>query len=115
VDDLRQRVAGKYAHDNVHMVGHDAPGEEPITLVVKVAQSVGYDPSNGRKPEMAVSCAVIQVLLDHLRRELLDLFSFTRAYLTVKLLCGLDYAFRSDSMRSKTSLGRESCSLNVMK
>ena len=42
---------------------------------------------------MAVSRAVIQVSLDHLRRELLDLFSFTRAYLTVKLLCGLDYAF----------------------
>ena len=76
---LSQRMSRKNAHDNVHVIGHHAPGEKPVPLIVEVSQRVGHDIRNSRVLKVARSRAVIQIFLDDFSRKLLDLFSFARA------------------------------------
>jgi len=92
MDNLRQRMPGKHPSHNVHMVGHDAPGEEPVALVVEASQSICHDVGYRGMLEMARARTAIEVLLDHSGGKLFDLGSLTRAQLSFELLGSLDHA-----------------------
>ncbi len=72
------------------MVGHHAPGEEPIALRIEVMQCMNDFLSDGRNLQVASSRAAVQKTLDHGSRQTLDFAPFVRAEVTVKLVCGFD-------------------------
>jgi len=83
-------MARKHANHDMYMVGHDAPGEQTVTPIVEVAQSIGNYASYGRMLQMTGANTVIQVSLDNLGRKLLDSFSFAGGQLSAEFFVGLD-------------------------
>ena len=43
MDYLRQAVASKGLKNDVHVVGHNAPSKQAITLAIKMLQIFGYN------------------------------------------------------------------------
>ena len=50
MQDSRQFVFRFRAKNRMHMIGHDAPGEQVIAFLVKVRQSAGDDLCDARDP-----------------------------------------------------------------
>ncbi len=58
------RAMGESFHEHMHMVWHDAPGEESITLAVKVLERVAHLLRQFRVAEGAATHAGIEPLFD---------------------------------------------------
>jgi hypothetical protein len=85
-----QRVARKWSHDNVHMIGHDAPREKAESFFVKVMQSFADRVGYLGVSQIAKASATIEVALDACRREVRDSLSLVRRKMPVKLTGGAE-------------------------
>jgi hypothetical protein len=90
MDDLRQRMARKNPNHYVHVVGHNAPGEKSIPLIVKVAQCIRNHIGHRRVLQVAGPNPIIQILFNSFRRKLFDLYPFAGGQLASELFGGLD-------------------------
>ncbi len=69
LNNFRQSMAGEHAQNRMHMVGHDAPGEKTVTLIIEVAQCIGNHVCDDWILQMARARAGVQILLDDFRRK----------------------------------------------
>ena len=71
-----ERMTGKEPNDPVHVIRHHAPREEPVTLVVEMAQRVRDFFRDGGILQVARARAVVEILFNHWSGKGLNLFSF---------------------------------------
>ena len=64
LDHATQRVARKDLKERVHMVGHDAPGQEAIPLAVELKEGVLYELGGPGLAQDAATVAVVGELFD---------------------------------------------------
>jgi len=84
-------VAGEDLKDNVYVIRHDAPGEEPVSLFMETAQGVGGLLGENGILKMAAARAGIQKLLDDRSGEMLKFPSLVGTERAMELVCGADY------------------------
>jgi hypothetical protein len=64
LDYVAERIAGQRLNQDVDVVGHHTPFEQPITLAVEVQQGVFYQFSNTRVAEPAGAVSGVCIALD---------------------------------------------------
>src|SRR5450759_4150042 len=88
---IRDRsVSREESSHDVHMVGHDAPRKEPIALLIKVSQGVGYFFCDGGILQVTRARATVEEAFNHWSREALDSRAFIGAEGTPKTAGSLD-------------------------
>lgn len=63
-DNSGQFLAGEEFHRHVNVVGHDAPGEQPVMLSLAEAQGRGHGSGDAMVVECARAGATVEVLFD---------------------------------------------------
>ena len=72
MDDSCKRLTREEPNDHVNVVRHDAPGEEPVALFIKVAQRVHYFFRDCGISQVACAGAAVEKLFYDWSREALN-------------------------------------------
>ncbi len=83
-------VARKQTDYNVHVVRHDAPGKQAVTVFIEVAQRAGQQTSDRRVLEVACAGTGVEIALDAHIGEMRDPLSLIRREVAVELCRGND-------------------------
>jgi hypothetical protein len=91
MNDSCQFLGGKESSNNMNMIWHDAPCEQPVAFQIKVPQCVCQFFRDHGIPQVASARAIIEKLLNDRGREPLDFPALIGAEITVQLICSCNY------------------------